>query len=234
MTAPAVTTGADPIAGHVAALRSQLCGPRGAKADILREVRDGLADAAEGYEAEGAPPQRAAELAVAEFGEPAEIAGGYQVELAARQSRFALAFMAMLGPVLEVSSRILWSNSPAPVDRVVPEWALWLAWLQDTMAWTMSIAAALALVGFGLGARWLAFRVVFVRTVGYALLVKLLFMTVAGYLLTRAFDPGHPEGALGVFEYVFGPVTLVVGGVLLWLAWRCLRVAGRARRLGAR
>lgn len=234
MTAPVVTTDADPISGHVAALHAQLCGPRGAKAEMLREVRDGLDDAAEGYQTEGAPPRRAAELAVAEFGDPAEIAGGYQVELAARQARFGLAFMAMLGPVMEVSTRILWSNAPRTDYNGVPEIAFVLAQLQDTMAWTLSIAAALALVGFGLGARWLAFRVGFVRVVGYVLLANLFFMTVVGFALTQMFSPGQPQGAASVFEYVFGPLSLLLGGGLAWLSWRCLRVANRARALGVR
>lgn len=234
MTATAARTDVDPIADHVAGLRAQLRGPRFAKAEMLREVADGLADAAEGYRDEGADRLRAAELAVAEFGEPAEIAEGYQVELAARQSRFSLAFLAMLGPVMEVSSRILWSNAPRADFRDVPEAAFVLSRVEDTLAWTLSIAAALALVGFGLGARWLEFRVTFVRVVGYALLTKVLLMTVIGYALTRMFDPGQPQGAAGIFELVFTPVSLLVGGFLVWLAWRCLRVANRAKALGAR
>lgn len=232
MTATAATTDADPIAGHVSALRAQLYGPRAAKASMLREVRDGLTDAAEGYRAEGTPPDRAVELAIEEFGDPREIAGGYQVELAARQARFALAFLAILGPILEVSSRILWSNSPR-TTKPVPDAAFVMAQLQDIVSWTASLGAALALVVFGLGARWLAFRVGFVRAVAYVLLGKLAFMMIAGSFLTSAFDPGTPKGAAGIFGMVFGPITLVAGTCMIWLAWRCLRVASRAKALGA-
>ena len=232
MTAQLAATTVDPIVRHVADLGRHLEGPRRAKADILREVRDGLNDTAEALEAGGLTADAAARQAVDEFGDPARVAAGFQVELAARQTRFALAFLAVQGPVMEVASRILWSNSPRSL-REPPEAALVLARIEDASAWTVSVVAALALVAFGLGSRWMGFRTWTVRLVAYLILAKLAFIGVTAPILMALFDPGAPTGPAAVFSYVFnvGGAALLIA--LSWLVWRCLRVARRADLLTA-
>ncbi|MGH8876624.1 MAG: permease prefix domain 1-containing protein [Stackebrandtia sp.] len=232
MTAQLVTTDPDPIARHVAALGRHLDGPRRAKADMLREVRHGLIDTAAAHEADGVPAAEAVRLAVDEFGDPVELAEGFQVELAARQARFTLAFLAVQGPVMEVASRILWSNSPRAASSP-PEIAHVLARVEDTSAWVMSVAAALALVAFGLGSRWLGFRSRLVRLVAYTMLGKLVFIAVTAPLLTVLFDPGDPQGSTAVFSYVFNLGGAALLTAMAWLSWRCLKVARRVDTLSA-
>jgi hypothetical protein len=73
------------IESHVRGLDRALTGPGRLKADMLREVRHGLVDAAEAYEAEGdADPER---RAIAEFGAVPEVAPAYQAELATSATR---------------------------------------------------------------------------------------------------------------------------------------------------
>lgn len=72
---------------YLTRLNAALKGPRRAKADLLTEARDGLEEAAEAYEQEGATRQAAEHAAVTDFGELAEIIPGYQTELGWAQGR---------------------------------------------------------------------------------------------------------------------------------------------------
>jgi hypothetical protein len=75
------------VEGYVAELGRALVGPRRHKADLLAEVRHGLADAAEAYERGGLSAPAAQARAVADFGPVAELAPDFQRELAAAQGR---------------------------------------------------------------------------------------------------------------------------------------------------
>jgi hypothetical protein len=221
---------ADPIARHVSALAARLDGPRRAKADMLREVRHGLHDAADAHREAGATPDAAAAAAVAEFGDPAELAGDFQIELAARQSRHALAFLTVVGPVTEVTSRILWSNAPMPVSRP-PDLAFVLADVMDVLSWGLSIVAAVLLVGCGLGARWIDMRARFTRFVGYGVIAKISLSFVGGVALTLLFNTAAASGGLQVWTVVQNGALVAMWGYAGWLTWRCLRVARQAEVL---
>jgi hypothetical protein len=89
----------EPIEAYVADLDRALRGPRRAKADLLREARDGLADTAESYAAGGLSRDDAARRAVADFGAVAAVAPAYQRELGSAQSvRTALVICLVLAP----------------------------------------------------------------------------------------------------------------------------------------
>jgi hypothetical protein len=75
------------VDAYVTRLGRVLRGPRGARTDLLTEVRDSLVDATEAYARAGYPREAAAGRAVADFGEIAEIAGEYQTELGMLQAR---------------------------------------------------------------------------------------------------------------------------------------------------
>ena len=98
------------IEGHVRRLDRALTGPRRLKADMLREVRHGLLDAAEAYEADGvADPER---RAIAEFGAVPEVAPAYQSELATSATRsMAIRITAAYG-VGAFAANLMWTGAP--------------------------------------------------------------------------------------------------------------------------
>jgi hypothetical protein len=86
-------TPADPIEVHIAALAAAVRGPGRPRRSLLREARHGLEDAAEAYHRAGLDPDRAALLAVRDFGPVAEVAPLYQDELAAGEGRRTAALL---------------------------------------------------------------------------------------------------------------------------------------------
>ncbi|MQY04214.1 permease prefix domain 1-containing protein [Actinomadura macrotermitis] len=89
-----------PIEAHVAALEAVLRGPARAKARMLREARDGLADAAEALEGEGLPADQAARRAVGDFGPVDEVAPAFQQELTIVQARHTARVVVLVVPCL--------------------------------------------------------------------------------------------------------------------------------------
>lgn len=72
---------------YVRSLDRALAGPARLKTDLLREARDSLADATEGYRAAGLGLADAEQRAIAEFGPVRLVATAYQRELAAATVR---------------------------------------------------------------------------------------------------------------------------------------------------
>ncbi|TWJ10854.1 hypothetical protein LX16_4278 [Stackebrandtia albiflava] len=211
-------------------LSARLDGSRRAKADMLREVRHGLSDAAAGYRESGMAAAEAEAAAVAEFGRPAELAGEFQVELAARQTRFALGFFAVTGPVGETLSRIQWSNAE-PVGPVAspPEYTYLLSQAVDVVGWGASLLAVVLLLAMGFGFSPLRFRTGLAQLVAWSMLAKVVLFTVAGAALMVLY--GRFEPFADPFSLLVGLSHPVFAGVAVWLAWRCLRTAGHADRL---
>ncbi|MGH8793827.1 MAG: hypothetical protein ACRDXX_14435 [Stackebrandtia sp.] len=221
---PSGSPGCDAIDRHVAELASILDGPWLAKAGMLREVRDGLRDAASAYEDEGREPAEAAARATEDFGAPREVAGDYQVELAACQTRNALAFAAVLGPLGEVLSRIWWSNS-APPASPPSQSALTLASAVDVSSWVLSGVAVAGLLAVGVGARWLTFRAYVARLVGVGLFAKTAALVVCGVALQALFNGPVVFDGQNAMAFVNGMFYMVSCGCMFWFAWRCVRVA---------
>src|SRR5690606_18066105 len=121
------------IDDFVAALGRRLGGPRRLKRDLLAEARDGLIDAAEALEAAGLGRAEAERRAVAEFGEVAEVAPGYQAELTARQGRHTAALVFLSVPATTLMWSELWRGYPwDPASlTATPAWFLPLARLID-------------------------------------------------------------------------------------------------------
>ena len=227
MTTQELVVAGDPVAALVTDLDRRLVGPRRVRAAMVREVADGLHDAVDGRLADGQDRVGAARDAVAEFGDVEVVARELQVELAACQVRPALTLLAVLGPVSEVSSRIVWSHSTGSRPS---ETAKVFALAVDVIGWGGSLVAVIGLLLFGFGSRWWAFRPGFARLVGYGIVAKLGFMVVAGSVLTALFGDRSVAGAPELFGQVMGMLTPLVGGYAVWLAWRCVRVGRRAAR----
>ncbi|MCX4820466.1 permease prefix domain 1-containing protein [Streptomyces sp. NBC_01142] len=91
---------ADPIEDYVAALTAALHGPARAKARMIEEIHDGLADTVAAHTSEGTPYPRAAHQAVGEFGTPDELAPICQRELTIAQARHTARAVALTAPFL--------------------------------------------------------------------------------------------------------------------------------------
>jgi hypothetical protein len=85
---------------YLAELAAGLAGPRPARAGIVTEVADGLAEATAVHQARGVPPSVAALAAVAEFGDARVIAAGFGTELAAATGRRVGLGLLATGPLV--------------------------------------------------------------------------------------------------------------------------------------
>jgi hypothetical protein len=115
-----VTTAADPIGAHVAELARAVRGPGRARRSVLREVRDGLVDATDAYRRAGVDPERAARLAVRDFGPVVEVAPLYQDELAAGEGRRTAALLAAGVPAVMAGWNLFGASRPAGAAPVPP------------------------------------------------------------------------------------------------------------------
>lgn len=142
MTAPTVEA-------FVAELAHAVHGPGRVRRSILREVHEGLTDAAEAHAADGLDPVAAQEQAVAEFGTVGELAQLYQAELTARRGRATALYVALVFPAMVAGWDLMWRSGvswgplrgPAELQTV-----RMLSTLVDTTS-LGSAAAAVALFG---------------------------------------------------------------------------------------
>jgi hypothetical protein len=206
---------------YVAGLGAALRGPRRVKADLLAEARDSLVDAAEAYRAGGASEREAARRAVAEFGGLSEIVPAYQAELAVAQGRRTALLIALALPLLRLLTPLIWWRSRwsgAPVGSGY----LRLAQSFDDLTLLGCLLAALALLGYGWGSRYIRDGAALTRVLGRGALAFLAVHGLAGgavYLWRLAQWPG-----------ALGWPPLWAGIALMWLAfgyaalcaWRCL------------
>ena len=88
------------VNSYLAELKARLPGPARARAGIVAELRSGLMDAADAHRSAGLPPAQAALAAIAEFGEPAQVADGFRAEIAAGQARRVAASLLVTGPLV--------------------------------------------------------------------------------------------------------------------------------------
>jgi hypothetical protein len=134
---------------YVAGLSRRLTGPRRAKTDLLAEARDGLADAAEAYTAAGLPAPEAAARAVSDFGSYRQVVPAYQIELAVAQGRLTGLLVMIAMPLgIGLSQLMLGGNAPDSGFLLV-------AHMFQVLQLTALIMAALTLLGYGWGSRYL-------------------------------------------------------------------------------
>jgi hypothetical protein len=134
---------------YVAGLSRRLTGPRRAKADLLAEARDGLTDAAEAYVEAGLPSDEAAARAVSDFGSYRQVVPGYQTELAVAQGRFTAVLVMIAMPLGMGLSRFMPGGNPPDSGHLL------VAHAYQVLQLTALIMAALTLLGYGWGSRYL-------------------------------------------------------------------------------
>lgn len=217
-------TTVDPIAEYVVALRRALHGPRRTLRDMVTEAHQGLADAAAAYRDGGVAPERAAVLAVRDFGPVDEIAPEYQDELTARQGRWAAVLLAVAFPAMLVGWDLLWKSGAVRREPgATPEVVRFLAVLQDVMTVAVGVAALVLLVSTfrrSVSPRRLASAVGVTGGIGAASCGGIsLGMNLAGGHSTLDLLTSNPAA---VAAYTTSAVVLVL---ILWLSVRTMHVA---------
>jgi hypothetical protein len=215
-------TGRVLIDAYVADLDRILRGPRRAKADLLREARDGLRDAAAAHMDEGLDADAAQRRAVADFGDVRDIAPDYQAELAAAQGRrTALLICLVLAPqaplwhfvggALAQGHQRAAAAGYAQVDSM-------LSWLGSTAL----LGTLLAALACGVGVRYVHDRRLAAVAIGYFAYAVAAVFVVAG-LLMILLGPTEVLSPAGVPMYLLCLVAPLAG--VAWSGRRCIRAA---------
>lgn len=218
----------DPVNATVATLQRSLYGPRRARQEMVREVSDGLVDAVESYRDAGLAPSHARHKAVADFGDPGEIAAELQAELAARYGRRAAAWMALAFPGLMLLWDSVWALGDASPRPLSPTATL-LATTVDVLSLTAAAGCLLALAGLLLGARRGVRPGSVTRGVGFLALGT--FVSVGGGSVMLQFVDDAPVSHVYSTPHAQAVVATTVC-VAVWVvvsAHRCLRL-GRVPR----
>ncbi|HEX2773981.1 MAG TPA: permease prefix domain 1-containing protein [Micromonosporaceae bacterium] len=100
------------IEEYVDTLGRRLRGPRRPKADLVREVRHSLDDAAEAYVDSGLDPRAAQSRAVAEFGALHDLVPAYQAELTALSVRGLARRATAVAALLVAGADLMWRGAP--------------------------------------------------------------------------------------------------------------------------
>lgn len=210
--------------GYLDAVSRQLVGPRGARAAILDELRDGLLDAVAVGVRRG-HGSAAARHAVQEFGSPGVVAAGFAAELACCQARRVAAGYLGTGPLVGV----LWLLVLAP-----PGWwhgngpDLWSVVPPLPVIGFAALIGALVLAATGRLSRWLYLADRHVvdaasAVIAAALLADLVLLALAA---ARPATPG--PALLGALAAVASVIRLCVG---VAATARCRRVRRALLRL---
>lgn len=114
-------TGDQVIEVYLSQIAAAMPGPARARRDIVAELRSGLLDAADAHRRGGRPAIAAAEAAVAEFGDPHQVARAFQPELAARHVRR----LAFLPAAASVPVGLLWAHAVQASHPALSQAPLW-------------------------------------------------------------------------------------------------------------
>ncbi|MEO3749941.1 permease prefix domain 1-containing protein [Streptomyces sp. B6B3] len=181
----------DPVEEYVATLSAALLGPARAKARMIEEIRDGLADTVAAHADDGLPERRAAERAVREFGTPDELVPSCQRELTIAQARHTGRVAALTAPFL-IACWYLTGISGHQEAGPLPRTAQFLAVSLAGVAIVAALLAAATPVATGTLARWLPTprRLPLVvawagTTAGAAMALATLALVIAALLATN-------------------------------------------------
>ena len=218
------------IDDYVAELGKALCGPPGAKHDLVVEARDSLADTADALEAEGLARDEAERLAVREFGAITEIVPSYQRELTAAAGRRLGLLMLISLPITVLMWSVVWRFYPtnslaAWVAR--PDWydtaSRWL----DILQLSTGLYGGLSLFALGRGTRWIRRPRLVTKWLG--IIVWSMLPVTVGLGLVLSYGAGMQETAQTFLPAVLANlVTAAFWGLQLYGATRCLRVSRTA------
>ena len=218
----------DPVDAVVEDLAARL--PRGASRSrdgLLQEAHDGLRDAAEAYERAGWSPAEAARRAVADFGDPEDLAASYADEalrLEARRTSTVLAvgYLVVLAAWALLGAAGAHPTEPGEHTWVASSFGLLGVLAAAVAAGTFAVSRRLARAGRG--------SALLAGAAGAAGLLCAVATLLASYRV-------QPWGSRTAAELPASPWTTsveVLSGcvfaVILTLSVRCLGVAWRAAR----
>lgn len=133
------------IDDYLRALDRRLTGPRRLKADLLREARHGLVDAAAAYRDDGLSPRDAERHAVAEFGGVGELTPAYQAELATGAARRLALWMILVPALFAALADFMWWGAPWTASATPPPGGYQLiAEIQDRIGYGYAVLAVAA------------------------------------------------------------------------------------------
>ncbi|MEO3867774.1 permease prefix domain 1-containing protein [Nonomuraea sp. B12E4] len=212
------------IDDYVADLHRCLAGPHGPKRDMVVEARDSLTDTADALEAGGLDRAEAERLAVAEFGEVAEIAPEYQAELTAASGRRLGALLFLGVPVITVMWSALWSLYPATEDVWMnrPDWYSVVSRSLDILQLCVGLYGGIALFALSRGGRWIRRPRLITRSLGVIVWAMLPITVVMGLVLS--FGMGSPNTLTPLPAVLANLVGAAMWGMQIYCATRCLRV----------
>jgi hypothetical protein len=99
-TAPVPLDPGRAVESYLAEVAAGLPGPGRVRAGVVAELRAGLLDAIDAHRADGHPASRAVASALAEFGDPGQVAAAFRPELAACGARRTALALVATGPVI--------------------------------------------------------------------------------------------------------------------------------------
>ncbi|MEV4571358.1 permease prefix domain 1-containing protein [Nonomuraea sp. NPDC049419] len=212
------------IDDYVAELDRAVCGPPGPKHDLVVEARDSLLDTAEAFEAEGLDRAEAERRAVEEFGEVAEIAPGFQLELTAASGRRLGMLLFVSVPITVAMWSMLWRLYPADAGTWLnrPGWYVPLSRLLDVLQLGTGLYGGLVVFALSRGARWIRRPRLAVRSMGIMVWTALPVTGVLAMVLSFAVDA--PNSLASLPALLANLVTSAMWGLQLYGAARCVRV----------
>jgi hypothetical protein len=213
------------IDAYLGELNRRLHGPRRARADLVAEARDGLVDAAAGYERKGLCRLDAERRAVDEFGDVREIAKAFQAELGLAQTRRTAALVVAVIGSQSAATEVAWRvmAQRGGTWRPSAAYAL-LANAVDVAGYVTVAAALLTVVACGIGTRWVRVEGRIARAAGVAAFVVCGYFTVASAVLT-VFGPYAGTAFAGWPAVATAAAWLFTPSCIGWSARRCLRAA---------
>jgi hypothetical protein len=211
---------------YVTVLGRELHGPDHIKRDLLTEVRHGLADAAEGYRADGLPAGRAEARAVAEFGPAQRLAADFQAELAASTVRTLSVRVAVVTALLVSSADLMWRGAPWSGPRPPEAYHL----LSTSIDWLGGGCAALALASLvwltAAARRGRAGSVRVVRLTSYSMIGSLALYWLGGLVLYG--------WSLHLWKAALTWPPMIIGMLVLTAAYGWIAAAARSCLVAAR
>jgi hypothetical protein len=212
------------IEAYVAELDRNLRGPYRAKRDMLIEAHDSLVDATASHQKAGLDPLDAERRAVAEFGDIAEIAPGYQAELGLAQCRrtawVVIATLVVQTVVWDNLLPVLFAQRPAAGGALAEGVDTSVEWLGGVL-WAAAFAL---LIGSGIGSRYLHPGARLVRTTGMFGLVTSGILALGGALMTAL----SPATSQTPWLQTAGPLLVFLALPIAWIvrsSRRCFAVA---------
>jgi hypothetical protein len=212
---------ADPIEEYVTALAAALHGPARAKARMIDEIRDGLADATTARISEGEPHEAAARGAVREFGTIDDLLPDCQAELTVAQTRHTARLVVITTTALIAYWQLAWimpDAHSAGLPRIVQLFGANLGVLTGAAA----LLATTTLATTGVLGRWLPTPRRLPLVVAWTGTVTSVAMGIATITLVAA------------SAFTASWHLMMLGGALAAAAHPILAASARACRLCAR